>query len=206
MAFCTNCGAELADGAAFCPHCGAQLQPPQTQAVVQRNDLRDGTAQPGSAQDANSANMGGAPGSFPGPDGGGFGVVDRSNPQPAPDFTEAVKTCFSKYVDFSGRARRSEYWYWTLFTFVASLVLGFVGNLLFGRPETGVNALQSLFSLAALLPGLAVLFRRLHDIGKSGIWALIAFVPLVGWIVLLVFCCTDSVGNNEYGVSPKYPG
>ena len=111
-------------------------------------------------------------------------------------FTTAIKTCFQKYVDFSGRARRSEYWYFSLFTTLLSMVAG----ILFGAESIFV----SLASLAVFLPGLAVTCRRLHDIGKSGWWMLIAFVPLVGIILLLVWECKDSApGTNAYGANPK---
>ena len=106
--------------------------------------------------------------------------------------------CWKKYAVFSGRARRKEYWMFVLFNILASLVFGFVCGLA-GAPNAA-----HLYTLAALLPGLAVCARRLHDIGKSGWWMFIALVPFVGAIVLLVFVCTDSQpGSNEYGPNPK---
>lgn len=112
--------------------------------------------------------------------------------------TEAIKSVFSKYTTFSGRAQRAEYWYFTLFNFVISFILAVIGN------TTGITIFSGLFSLAVLLPGLAVFWRRMHDIGKSGAWFLISFVPLVGVIILLVFLCTDSQpGDNQYGPNPK---
>ena len=112
------------------------------------------------------------------------------------NFKDAVITCFKKYVDFSGRARRSEYWYFGLFNFVVEFVLG----LIFGSS----SIIVSIFSLAVLLPGLAVAWRRMHDIGKSGAWCLIALIPIVGWILLLVWSCTDSKpGDNRFGPCPK---
>ena len=111
-------------------------------------------------------------------------------------FTEAVSTCFQKYTDFSGRARRSEYWYFCLFNMILSMIASFI----FGAD----SVLTSLVSLAVLLPGLAVCCRRLHDIGKSGWWMLIALVPIVGAILLIVWVCTDSQpGANLYGENPK---
>ena len=120
---------------------------------------------------------------------------------------DAVKTCFSKYATFDGRARRSEYWYFFLFHFLVMLVLGVIGIFIFGMPEYGeFNILQSLYMLATFLPILAVGCRRLPDTGTPGWWLLIGIVPCLGTIVLLVFYCTDSVpGDNEYGPSPKYP-
>lgn len=116
-------------------------------------------------------------------------------------FMEAVKSVFSKYATFSGRARRSEYWYFTLFNFIISLVLSILFN------ASGLKFFQilsSLWSLAVLVPGLAVAVRRLHDIGKPGPWILIALVPIVGWILLIVWYCKDSdPGENDYGPNPK---
>ena len=110
-----------------------------------------------------------------------------------------------KYACFSGRARRQEYWLFVLFNFIAAFVVGFIGGVLAGA--TGVGAfsyLGPIYSLAVLIPGFAVLFRRLHDIGKSGWWWLIAFIPLIGVLVLFIFCCLDSQpGDNDYGPNPK---
>lgn len=102
------------------------------------------------------------------------------------------------YVGFQGRARRTEYWMFVLFNTIACLVLYLVDFLL-GLPFV----LSLIYSLAVLLPSLAVLVRRLHDTGKSGWWILIALVPF-GSIVLLVFECLDShPGDNQYGKNPK---
>ena len=111
-------------------------------------------------------------------------------------FFEAVGTCFHKYADFSGRARRKEYWYFTLFNVIVSCVLA----ILLGEN----SALASAYALVTLIPGLAVFWRRMHDIGKSGAWWFISFVPLVGTILLLVWECRDSQpGDNAYGPNPK---
>ncbi|MNW25470.1 Inner membrane protein YhaI [compost metagenome] len=106
------------------------------------------------------------------------------------------------YVGFSGRARRTEYWMFTLFNVIASLILTFLGNLI------GVETLLSgIYSLAVLLPALAVTVRRLHDIGKSGWWILLSLIPIVGSIIVLVFTCLDSEStDNQYGPNPKFSG
>lgn len=122
--------------------------------------------------------------------------------------------CWKNYVNFSGRARRTEYWMFVLFNVVASIVLGIVQNILgltYLTTVAGQTAeqgiLTSLYSLAVFLPALAVLFRRLHDIGKSGWWILISLVPLIGWIWLLVLELRDSdYGPNRYGPNPKGMG
>ncbi len=113
-------------------------------------------------------------------------------------FQEAVKTVLTKYVDFNGRARRSEYWYFVLFNLLVNFVVGIVVNL------TGLTFLSYIVSLALLLPGLGVCVRRLHDIGKGWAWILLALIPLVGGIILIVFYCQDSQpGDNQYGPNPK---
>ncbi|MCU0762682.1 MAG: DUF805 domain-containing protein [Hydrogenophaga sp.] len=109
------------------------------------------------------------------------------------NFGEAIKVCFGQYARFAGRASRSEYWWWVLFVVLVSLALALVGMEMVG----------AIFSLAVLLPSLAVGARRLHDIGKSGWWLLIYLVPLVGWLVLLYFAVQPSQsGSNEYGSAP----
>lgn len=128
-------------------------------------------------------------------------------PTPGVGFVEAIQICFSKYATFEGRARRSEYWYYTLFICIVQVILSILGIIILGSsPENGPNILQSIFSLATLVPSLAVFWRRMHDIGKSGAWFFLNLVPCIGSIVLLVFEITDSQpGENQFGMSPKYP-
>jgi uncharacterized membrane protein YhaH (DUF805 family) len=104
-----------------------------------------------------------------------------------------------KYAVFSGRSRRMEYWYFVLFNIIVSIVLGVIDGLL------GTSGLLSgIYSLAVLIPTLAVTVRRLHDIDRSGWWILIALVPLIGVIVLLVFALLEGTpGDNQYGPNPK---
>ncbi|MFP5114133.1 DUF805 domain-containing protein [Bacillaceae bacterium C204] len=103
------------------------------------------------------------------------------------------------YVGFSGRARRKEYWMFYLFNAIAMIILSIIDNII-----GTYSLLYCLYSLAVLLPSLAVAFRRLHDIGRSGAWILIGLIPLIGAIILLVFACTDSQpDDNQYGPNPK---
>lgn len=112
-------------------------------------------------------------------------------------FMDAVKAVLTNYVGFSGRARRSEYWWFFLFQVIVSVIMNVVVSV------TGVMLLSTLVSLALLLPGLAVSVRRLHDIDKSGWWLLIALTG-VGIIVLIVWAAQDSqAGDNKYGPNPK---
>jgi uncharacterized membrane protein YhaH (DUF805 family) len=122
-------------------------------------------------------------------------------------FQDAVRTCLQKkYVDFSGRARRSEYWYFFLFTIIVSIVAGIIDGILGTRGSGttgGTGLVGGIASLALLLPGLGVGARRLHDTGRSGWWLLIGLIPLIGAIVLLVFFVQDSHPDNQYGPNPK---
>ncbi|OBX47863.1 DUF805 domain-containing protein [Haemophilus haemolyticus] len=112
-----------------------------------------------------------------------------------------------KYATFSGRARRKEYWMFTLFQFIAMFIL-FILEAAIGLS----GELSGVYWLATILPSLAVSVRRLHDTGRSGWWLLISIIPIVGAIVLIIFMCTDSqtgnaldntTGRNQYGENPK---
>jgi uncharacterized membrane protein YhaH (DUF805 family) len=103
-------------------------------------------------------------------------------------FFAAIKSVLGQYAGFSGRARRSEYWYWVLFSILWCWIP--IVNLLLG--------------LIFFIPSLAVCVRRLHDTGRTGWWILLGLIPIIGAIVLLVFYCTDSQpGENQYGPNPK---
>ena len=115
------------------------------------------------------------------------------------DFASAIKSGFNKYVGFSGRASRSEYWFWTLFTVIASLVAGVIDGAI------GLGFVGAMVSLGLFLPSLAVAVRRLHDLDRTGWWVLIAFT-LIGIILLIVWDCTKgTTGPNSYGTDPLGP-
>ena len=109
-----------------------------------------------------------------------------------------------KYAVFSGRARRKEYWFFVLFNIIIGLALTFIDfSTGLYDVESEIGLLSSLYSLAVLVPGIAVTIRRLHDTSRTGWWFLIAFVPIIGVIVLLVFMVFDSTpGDNQYGPNP----
>jgi uncharacterized membrane protein YhaH (DUF805 family) len=108
-------------------------------------------------------------------------------------------SALKNYATFSGRARRKEYWMFTLVNVLISIVLSILSMLL---PVLGI--LSIIYSLAIIIPSFAVNVRRLHDIEKSGWWVLISLVPIIGGIVLLVFACTEGTqGPNQYGEDPK---
>ncbi len=103
-----------------------------------------------------------------------------------------------RYADFEGRARRKEYWFFTLFNIIVSLVLMAIDAI------TGLGVLYLVYVLAVLVPSLAVGARRLHDTGRSGWWQLIALIPAIGALVLIVFFVLDSdPGDNAHGPNPK---
>ncbi|MFN2746778.1 MULTISPECIES: DUF805 domain-containing protein [Bacillus] len=135
--------------------------------------------------------------------------------------------CLKNYADFEGRARRKEYWMFCLFNALICFTLFILSIIIVGILTAGITTaagfdgyqvgyvagygggmlgyiLIILYQLAVLVPSLAVGVRRLHDIGKSGWWIFIGFIPLVGAIILLIFYCQDSEKNdNQYGVNPK---
>lgn len=110
-----------------------------------------------------------------------------------------------KYAVFSGRARRREYWFFYLFNILFAIVAIMLDNLLgLAFEDTSYGVIYGLYSLAMLVPSLAVTVRRLHDVGKSGWWILIGLVPLIGGIWLLILLLQDSQpGENQYGPNPK---
>jgi uncharacterized membrane protein YhaH (DUF805 family) len=119
-------------------------------------------------------------------------------------FQDAIRTCLQKYVVFSGRARRSEYWWWVLFIVLASLAFGLIDSVLFNAGDGGTGGpIGLVFSLATLLPSIAVGVRRLHDIDRTGWWMLIGFVPIIGFFVLLYFFVQKgTAGPNRFGADP----
>ena len=138
-------------------------------------------------------------------------------------FMDAVKSCFGKYATFSGRASRSEFWFFTLFIFIVMIALYAVifssmdfGGMMMGAqngtltPEQMSGSfpvipfvLLGVFVLVTILPNLSVMVRRLHDTNRSGWWYWIALIPLVGPIVLIVFFATQGTdGDNDFGADP----
>lgn len=116
-------------------------------------------------------------------------------------FGEAVKTCFIKYVTFSGRARRSEYWFWTLFITLVSIGTAIIDGALLA--SAGVGFLNPVWTIAIFFPNLAVAVRRLHDIDMCGWWVLIIFVPLIGVLLLLYWMIKrGTAGENRFGPDP----
>ena len=106
---------------------------------------------------------------------------------------------FKKYAVFNGRSRRAEYWYFALFSTIISILLEIISFFVLKN-----LIIVYLYDLAVLIPGLAVSIRRVHDIGKSGWFILINLIPIVGFIIWIVYMATDSQpGENKYGQNPK---
>lgn len=112
-----------------------------------------------------------------------------------------------KYAVFSGRSRRKEFWMFVLFTFIVEIVLAIIDAII-GTYNTaiGMGLLSGLFYLAILVPSIALNTRRLHDIGKSGWFQLLFIIPIVGFILWIIWMVRDGDdGVNQYGPSPKAP-
>jgi uncharacterized membrane protein YhaH (DUF805 family) len=115
------------------------------------------------------------------------------------NFGQAIKTCLNKYATFSGRATRSEYWYFFLFLVIVNIVASVLDSTIFGD----MPVLYLIATLALLVPSIAAGVRRLHDTDKSGWWLLVGLIPVIGTIVLIVFFCQrGSVGTNQFGPDP----
>ncbi len=127
-------------------------------------------------------------------------------------FGEAVRSCFDKFLTFSGRARRAEYWWFVLFNILGSIIAGMIDRALFGsvviETADSIEIIQKsvvggIFSLVVLFPGLSVMVRRLHDTGRSGWWFWINLIPFVGWLIYLWFMLKPGDrGANAYGPDP----
>jgi uncharacterized membrane protein YhaH (DUF805 family) len=115
------------------------------------------------------------------------------------DFQTSIKTCFQKYAVFSGRASRSEFWYFSLFCFLGGTITWVIDTMILGYGAEDWGAISVIFQIVIILPGIAVGARRLHDINKSGWWQLIT-LTIIGIILLIVWFATiGSSKKNEYG-------
>jgi uncharacterized membrane protein YhaH (DUF805 family) len=112
-------------------------------------------------------------------------------------FIDAVESAFSKYVTVSGRASRSEYWWFVAFCMAISLIAGVIEGI------NGSSFPSLVITLVTFIPGITVGVRRLHDKDRSGWWLLIVFVPLIGWLILLYWNVTrGTFGANRFGPDP----
>ncbi len=175
MINCKHCGQPVDDSSAFCPKCGQKIEK-FGQSAYQQTPPPHGPQTPpyGGQQQYQKPPYTTTPN----------GMKIRNM-----DMLEACKLYWTKYADFEGRARRTEFWWSQLMVFVISLLLSWT----------------FIVPLAMVIPSLAITARRLHDIGKSGWWMLISLVPIAGSIVLLIWECKEGdIGRNQYGEDPKY--
>ena len=134
------------------------------------------------------------------------------------DMKSAIVNVYTNYFGFTGRAARAEFWYFVLFTWIAYLLLSIVNSFVFGMNAAdidpanmdgmgmaslwGIGILGGLFWLASVIPSIAVSIRRLHDIGRTGWWLLLIFVPLGGFVLLYFYIKPSQPGANQYGPNP----
>ena len=109
-------------------------------------------------------------------------------------FAESIRTCFTKYADFTGRATRSEFWWWVLFALLAAAALSVISD-----------KLSAVFSIATLVPYIAVTARRLHDTDRSGWWQLLGLIPLIGWIILIIWCTQEGKPSTRFDGAKHNP-
>ena len=119
-------------------------------------------------------------------------------------YIDAIRIGFQKYRDFLGRSTKPEYWKWFLFVLIGVLILSIVDIRMHTYNfQAGGGLISGLFRAVTLIPSLSLGARRLHDINRTGWWQLLLFVPVVGWIVLLILAAKDGdVGKNRYGQDP----
>lgn len=217
MKVCKTCGANLNDDAAFCYICGGNaVQADTIKTPIDFDDTEETSVLNDNSFDEETTVLNG---DSPYQDMYAQPPVQQSpvqayeNPYYKQDYQQSnnqsahanmvekpsFKDCYIKfwknYTNFSGRARRSEYWYVVL----ANVLVSFVSMIPYVGPIIG-----GLYTIAVLVPTLALMVRRLHDLGKDWYYIFFALIPLAGQIILLVWFCTDSqVGTNEFGENPK---
>jgi uncharacterized membrane protein YhaH (DUF805 family) len=110
------------------------------------------------------------------------------------NFSDSIKLGFSNYVNFTGRACRSEFWYWFLFVFIVAVVAAIIDRVI------GASVTGTIWSLAVFIPNIAIAVRRLHDTDRSGWWALLWIIVIIGWIILIIWWCSKGTdGPNRFG-------
>ena len=115
------------------------------------------------------------------------------------DFQTSIKTCFNKYADFSGRALRSEFWWFVLFGILGGIITTIIDIMILGYSIESYGPVNIIFTVALILPAIAVTARRLHDINKSGWWQLIE-LTIIGILLIIIWCATEGgKKKNIYG-------
>lgn len=197
--FCEKCGQQIREGQKFCPKCGAPVRD-----EVNGSDQRYEQNSYMNYQEHNQRQYRNQ----------SYGTTGTYNGQVS--FMQAVVLFFKNYTNFAGRSTRSEYWWvilfqilvyvvWGILTAIFTSIVGLIDYT--GSLATGLtfifSIIQGLFSLAIIVPGVALNVRRLHDTGKPWYWLLCGLIPVVGTIVLIVFNCQPSVGDNQWGRGPE---
>lgn len=203
-----------ADDIHFCTTCGRPLETVSQGGGDGRNSQQGGQGNPYGGDPGNQ--YGGSQGNQYGgqgnPYGGGnyqYGGQYQGSPYggqrreiPRSSIIESYKKFWTQYFDFNGRTRRSDYWQVILVNVIIGVILAAFSNI----PFIGLlfQVLSVIYSLAALIPGIAICVRRLHDIGRSGLYYLFILIPFVGAIILLVWFVTDTEPGEVYGKNPKW--
>ena len=120
------------------------------------------------------------------------------------DFQTSIKTCFNKYAVFSGRASRSEFWFFVLFGFLGGIIAAIIDVMILGYPVEENGPINLIFTIALIIPSLSVAARRLHDINKSGWWQLL-WITIIGGILLIIWHATEGENKkNKFGPPIKF--
>lgn len=207
MIYCSQCGASIPDNAKFCEFCGAPVQAKATQQSStdfnqqnqrtfnnEENTFNQGPVNDGSYE----YNQEQYNGFYSEPNNQPY-VQTVVRPKSKVDFKEAIMMFFNRYTDFSGRSVRSEFWWIVLLNIIVDSALSIITKT---TGLTFFGIITSLYSLVTLVPSIALGFRRLHDIGKSGLYLLIVFIPIAGPFIYIYYMLQDSSPDNEYGPSP----
>ena len=120
------------------------------------------------------------------------------------NFQTSIKTCFNKFAVFSGRASRSEFWFFVLFGFLGGIITVIIDVMILGYPYEENGPINLIFSVALIIPSISVAARRLHDINKSGWWQLL-WITIIGGILLIIWHATEGENKkNKFGSPIKF--
>lgn len=195
--YCIKCGRELTEDQTFCPVCGLKVGETDFQRE-EKNDSDSYTWDTYSyGNDNNQINSGQN-------NYNGYNVYNSYERMVRPvSFWEAIVNFYKGYVDFNGRATRSEFWFVFLYNMMVGIIISIpAGTFVAMGNMTAYWVLYGIalvFSGINLLPGIAVAIRRLHDTGRSGVWYLVSIIPVFGVIVYIMFMCLESDADNMYG-------
>ena len=190
--FCQQCVTKIDDGVTFCSNCGAKQVGAEDRPG---NDFNAGNSQGQSTMNGqfnqSSNQQGFASQGYSQPNPNMYAGANTGGSPKRVSFGEAIKLFFMNYVNFDGRSTQSEYWWVVLFNFLVGLGVGWI------------PVLGWLVSLGLLIPGLSLSVRRLHDTGKSWVYLLMGLIPIAGFIILIVFYCQESDGDNKWGSAAR---